>query len=138
MNERSRTLTITEKGGLRVKRQISKEGIQAIREYISRERGEDDLHWQSAALFLSAKTVKNAKGRLSPQVARKVWYEACRLAGGKGRTPHSVRHAMGVHIIKKTGNPRAAQRQLGHKNSSTTMQYMQFTKEELQEVLDGR
>jgi integrase len=26
-------------------------------------------------------------------------------------------------IVKKTGNPRAAQRQLGHKNPATTMQY---------------
>ena len=45
---------------------------------------------------------------------------------------------MGVHIIKKTGNPRAVQRQLGHKNPSTTMQYMEFTGQELQDVLDER
>ena len=56
----------------------------------------------------------------------------------KHRTPHSARHAMGVHLVKKTGNPRTAQRQLGHKNPSTTMQYMQFTGEEMQDALDDR
>ena len=45
---------------------------------------------------------------------------------------------MGVHLVKKTGNPRAAQRQLGHKNPSTTMQYMQFTHTEMQVALDER
>ena len=45
---------------------------------------------------------------------------------------------MGVHIVNKTGNPRAAQRQLGHKNPSTTMQYLQFTQGELQALLDER
>jgi integrase len=41
-------------------------------------------------------------------------------------------------IVKKTGNPRAAQRQLGHKNPATTMQYLQFTQEEPRIVLDER
>lgn len=45
---------------------------------------------------------------------------------------------MGVHLIKKTHNPRTVQRQLGHKNPSTTMQYMQFTHEEMQAALDER
>jgi site-specific recombinase XerC len=45
---------------------------------------------------------------------------------------------MGLHIVKKTGNPRAVQRQLGHTNPATTMQYLQFAQEELQTVLDER
>jgi integrase len=40
--------------------------------------------------------------------------------------------------VKKTGNPRATQRQLGHKNPATTMQYLQFTQAELRTVLDER
>ena len=71
-------------------------------------------------------------------VINTVWNEVCRLAHVQHRTPHSARHAMGVHLVKKTGNPRTAQRQLGHKNPSTTMQYMQFTREEMQEALDER
>jgi integrase len=135
-----RTLLITEKGGQQRRILISKEGMKAIDDYLTHERGEDaETHAQSNALFLPAATVVNSfSGRLSPTVINSVWNEACQLAHIKHRTPHSARHAMGVHLVKKTGNPRTAQRQLGHRNPSTTMQYMQFTHEEMQEVLDER
>jgi site-specific recombinase XerD len=137
--ERS-TLLITEKGGQQRKCLICKEGMKAIRNYIDQERGEDaDFHTQSPALFLPATTVVNGPaGRLTSSVINTVWNEACQLAHLKNRTPHSARYAMGVHLVKKTGNPRTAQRQLGHRNPSITMQYMQFTHEEMQEVLDER
>jgi integrase len=93
---------------------------------------------QSPALFLPADTVVNSSGRLSPALINRLWNEVAVSARVKGRTPHSARHAMGVHLVKKTGNPRAAQRQLGHKNPSTTMQYLQFTQKEMQDALDER
>jgi len=134
------TLLITEKGGQQRKCLISKEGMKAIKDYIDFERGEDaEVHAQSPALFLPASTVVNSPaGRLTPTVINTVWNKTCQLAHIKNRTPHSARHAMGVHLVKKTGNPRTAQRQLGHRNPSTTMQYMQFTHEEMQEALDER
>ena len=137
--ERS-TLLITEKGGQQRRCLISKEGMKAIRDYLDHERGEDaDFHSQSPALFLPASTIVNSPaGRLTSSVINTVWNEVCQLAHIKNRTPHSARHAMGVHLVKKTGNPRTAQRQLGHRNPSTTMQYMQFTHEEMQEALDER
>ena len=36
----------------------------------------------------------------------------------EGRTPHSARHAIGRHIIEKTGNVAAVKRQLGHRNAA--------------------
>ncbi len=137
--ERS-TLLITEKGGQQRRCLVSKEGIKAIRDYIDHERGEDAcVHSASPALFLPASTIVNSVvGRLTPSVINTVWNEACKFAHIKNRTPHSARHAMGVHLVKKTGNPRTAQRQLGHRNPSTTMQYMQFTHEEMREALDER
>jgi hypothetical protein len=53
---------------------------------------------------------------------------------------HGIFWGLGLepHLVKKTGNPRTAQRQLGHKNPSTTMQYLQFTRKEMQEALDDR
>ena len=80
----------------------------------------------------------NSSGRLTPRVINRLWNEVALSARVQGRTPHSARHAMGVHLVKKTHNPRAAQRQLGHKNPSTTMQYMQFTKSQMQTALDER
>lgn len=132
------TIRITEKGGQRRRCQVSREGMEAIRIYIEQERLLDAERWESPALFLPAETVAESRGRLAPVNVNTIWTKVCGLAGVKGRTPHSARHAMGVHIVKKTGNPRAAQRQLGHKNPSTTMQYLQFTQGELQAVLDER
>ncbi len=133
-------LLITEKGGGQRRCQISGQGMKAIKDYIDRERGEDsEYHPQSPALFLPSSTSRqNTTGRLSPRIINHIWNEACALARVRNRTPHSARHAMGVHLINKTHNPRTVQRQLGHKNPSTTMQYMQCSREEMQEALDDR
>ncbi|MCH8913538.1 MAG: site-specific integrase, partial [Planctomycetes bacterium] len=59
-------------------------------------------------------------------------------AGVKGKTPHSARHGMGRHLIEKTANVEAVQRQLGHKNAAYSLQYARITREELNEALDDR
>ena len=64
-----------------------------------------------------------------------IWDEVCKTASVEGRTPHSARHAMGKHIIEKTGNITAVQRQLGHKNAAYSMQYARITGEELLDVI---
>ena len=66
------------------------------------------------------------------------WNEVCRLAGVEGHTPHSARHAMGKHLIEKTGNLAAVQRQLGHTNATYSMQYTRITDEELGNALEDR
>jgi integrase len=71
-------------------------------------------------------------------VINTVWNEACQWAGIKGRTPHAARHAMGRHIMTKTGNVAAVQRQLGHKNAAYSLQYARITDAELQAVVDER
>jgi integrase len=75
---------------------------------------------------------------LSVRTVNEVWDEVCKLAGVEGRTPHSARHAMGKHIIERTGNVAAVQRQLGHKNATYSMQYARITGEELRGVIDDR
>ena len=67
-----------------------------------------------------------------------IWDDVCKKAGVQGKTPYSARHAMGRHIIEKTGNIAAVQRQLGHKNSTYSIQYSRITKDELNTVLDDR
>jgi site-specific recombinase XerD len=134
-----RELLITEKGGRQRKCLISKQGLKAIRDYLREERGGDaELFPNSPALFLPADTIVNSKGRLSPSLINRLWNEVARDARVQGRTPHSARHAMGVHFVEKTHNPRAAQQQLGHKNPSTTLQYMQFSKTKMRATLDER
>ena len=45
---------------------------------------------------------------------------------------------MGKHIIAKTGNIAAVQKQLGHRQAVYAMQYARTTTEELAQVLDDR
>ena len=132
-------LLITEKGGRQRKCLISDQGLKAITDYLREERGGDaEMFPQSPALFLPADTIVNSRGRLSPSLINAIWNDVALSARVKGRTPHSARHAMGVHYVEKTGNPRAAQQQLGHKNPSTTMQYMQFSRQKMKETLNDR
>ena len=133
-----KALTVPEKGGYTHTYQISQEGLRAIQDYLTHERPQDAEHWQSAALFLPACTVTQSTGRLAVLAVSAIWQAVCQTAHVQGRTPHSARHAMGKHIMAKTGNIAAVQKQLGHKQAAYSMQYARITAEELERVLDER
>ena len=135
---RRKTLTVVEKGGYTHPYQISREGAQAIQDYLTQERPLDARRWPSPALFLAAATVPQGTGRLMVGVVNTIWNAVCRVAQVQGRTPHSARHAMGKHLMAKTGNVAAIQRQLGHRQAAYAMQYARVTAEELGRVLDER
>lgn len=135
---KGRTLDVVEKGGATHKYSISKEGIDAIRDYVEQERTVDDSHWNSPALFLATPNNPRAGGRLSVRMINVIWDGVCATAGVEGKTPHSARHAMGKHIMEKTGNVAAVQRQLGHRNAIYSMQYARITKKEMLDVIDDR
>jgi integrase len=119
---RRKLLTVEEKGGYTHSYQISQEGLRAIQDYLTKERTEDAVHWQSPALFLPTATTRRSSGRLAVLAVNDIWNAVCRVAGVSGKTPHSARHAMGKHIIEKTGNIAAVQKQLGHKQAAYSMQ----------------
>jgi integrase len=133
-----KTLTVEEKGSVRHAYQISKEGLGAIGDYLAQERIADAAQWHNPVLFLASATVRNTDGSLSVRAINQIWNDVCRLAGVEGKTPHSARHAMGKHIMEKTGNVAAVQRQLGHRNAAYSMQYARITAEELIGVLNDR
>lgn len=135
---KKKAISVREKGGLIHRYQISADGLQAIRDYVDNERTEDTAVWNSAALFLPASTVSQSSGRLAVNVVNQIWNEVAKRAGVEGKTPHSARHAMGRHIIEKTGNIAAVQRQLGHKNAAYSMQYARISERELAEVIEDR
>jgi integrase len=135
---KQRTLSVVEKGGATHGYSISKEGLEAIRDYVERERPADYAHWKSPALFLATPNNPRSGERLSVRTVNVIWDEICKTANVEGRTPHSARHAMGKHIIEKTGNIAAVQRQLGHKNAAYSMQYARITAEELADVINDR
>jgi integrase len=138
INFKRRSVSVEEKGGRTHSYKISSEGLAAIEDYINKERGGDNKKWQSPALFLSAATIAHGTGRLNVRVINTVWNEVCELAGVGDHTPHDARHAMGRHLIDKTGNIAAVQRQLGHTNPAYSMQYARITDQELGDVLNDR
>jgi site-specific recombinase XerC len=66
-----------------------------------------------------------------PQGDHTVFNEVCSLVGVEGHSPHDSRHAMGRHLIEKTGNIAAVQRQFGHTNAAYSIQYARITDQEL-------
>jgi integrase len=135
---RRKTLTVGEQGGSTHTDQISQEGLRAMQDYLAHERPLDAEHWHSPALFLPALTMAQSRGRWAVLAVSDIWNAVCRLANVQGRTPHSARHAMGQHIIAKTGNIAAVQKQLGHTQPAYALQYARITAEELARVLDAR
>jgi len=133
-----RLVSVEEKGGRAHGYKLLREGIAAIEDYVEDERTADFEKWKSPALFLSPSTNTHGNGRLNSRVINTVFNEVCSLAGVVGHTPHSARHAMGRHLIEKTGNIAAVQRQLGHTNAAYSIQYARVTDQELAEALDDR
>ncbi len=132
-------ITVAEKGSARHTYTISDEGLNAIRDYLEKERAGDADVWKDPELFLASRTVTKKKGSLSPQMVNRIWNDAIKTAGvNPGKTPHSARHAMGKFIMDETGNPAAVQRQLGHKNAAYSMQYARATGQEINRLLNNR
>jgi integrase len=126
VNFEKRLIHVQEKGGRTHGYKISREGIAAIEDYVTKERAADFKKWKSPALFLSPATNAHGDGRLNPRVINPVWNEVCNLAGVGGHTPHDARHAMGRHLIEKTGNIAAVQRQLGHTNAAYSIFFIEI------------
>jgi site-specific recombinase XerD len=62
---KGRTLSVVEKGGYTHGYSISKEGLQAIPDYVENERTPDAEHWRSPALFPTACNNARSGERLS-------------------------------------------------------------------------
>lgn len=138
VNFKRRVINVEEKGSLTHGYQISREGLEAVRAYLEHEREKDNDKWKSESLFLSATENAHGNGRLNTRMINTIWNQVCEAAEVEGRTPHSARHSMGRHIMEKTGNVAAIQRQLGHKNATYSLQYARITEKELDAALNDR
>ncbi len=61
------------------------------------------------------------RGAMTPSGLQRVWKRAAARAGlPEELSIHCARHTIAVHLLKKTGNLRLVQKQLGHSNPATT------------------
>jgi integrase len=79
------------------------------------------------------------RGVLTPQGLQRVWKAAIKRASLPSELSiHSARHTLAVHLLKKTGNLRQVQKQLGHSSPTiTAAMYADVTFEDMQDGLSG-
>lgn len=87
----------------------------------------------SGALFVGQ------RGPLSAQGLQQAWKSAIRRAGlPEEYSIHSARHSLAVRLLKKTGNLRQVQKQLGHTSPVTTANmYADVSDEDMQNGVTG-
>jgi integrase len=88
---------------------IGKDLIQHLKDYIE---------WaglKKGPLFVGQ------RGSLTSQGLQRIWKRSIKLAGlPEELSIHCARHSMAVYLLKKTGNLRQVQKQLGHASPATT------------------
>ena len=106
---------------------IGKDLIQHLREY---------LEWDERAkgpLFVGQ------RGALTSRGLQQMWKAAVERAGlPEELSIHSARHTLATHLLKKTGNLRQVQKQLGHASPATTANmYADIAFEDMQDGVNG-
>lgn len=103
---------------------ISKKLVEHLKEYIG--------GCKNGSLFIGG------RGPLTVQGLQQKWKQAVRLSGlPKGLSIHSARHTIAVQLLKKTGNLRRVQKQLGHASPVTTANmYADISFEDMQDDLN--
>jgi integrase len=92
-----------------------------------------DLSAAAGPLFIGC------RGALTAQGLQRIWKRAI----GKASLPaelsiHSARHTLAVHLLKRTGNLRQVQKQLGHSSPTiTAAMYADVTFEDMQAGVSG-
>ena len=98
-----------------------------LKEYIA------DMDLKKGSLFVGS------RGPLTAQGLQRIWKRSVKLAGlPKELSIHSARHTIAVHLLKKTGNLRQVQKQLGHASPATTANmYADISFQDMQNGVTG-
>lgn len=106
---------------------IGKDLIEHLREYIA---------WTDR---IKGPLLIGSRGPLTSRGLQQIWKAAIKRAGlPEALSIHSARHTIAVHLLKKTGNLRQVQKQLGHASPATTANmYADVSFEDMQNGLNG-
>lgn len=112
---------------------IGKDLVRHLQEYIEWKKLAEQPTDAEAALF------NGARGPLTAQGLQRIWKASIKRAGLPPELSiHSARHTLAVHLLKKTGNLRQVQKQLGHSSPATTANmYADVSFEDMQNGVNG-
>ena len=116
--------------------------VAHVREYLANARPRAGVQPPTPELW------SGQRGSLGPQGLQQTWHRCCRRAGLVWRNPvgngrvygcsiHSARHTLAVRMLRKSGNLRMVQKQLGHSSPVITANsYADVTHEQMAGTLD--
>ncbi len=111
---------------------VGRKAVDAVRDYLSRERRGDGAG--AAAIFLNVRD----GGRLTARsVHRLLGARALRQGWQKRISPHALRHSFATHLLAGGADLRAIQEMLGHRSLSTTTRYTRLDTEQLTRVYEN-
>jgi len=112
---------------------IGKDLVRHLQEYIEWKKLAEQPTDAKVALF------NGARGPLTAQGLQRIWKASVKRAGLPPELSiHSARHTLAVHLLKKTGNLRQVQKQLGHSSPATTANmYADVSFEDMQNGVNG-
>ena len=118
---------------IRLKRKKKTKETLAIGDNIAKHLKEFIGDRKTGPLFVGS------RGPLTAQGLQCIWRESIKRAGlPKELSIHSARHTIAVHLLKKTGNLRFVQKQLGHASPATTANmYADISFEDMQNGVNG-
>lgn len=118
---------------------IGKDLLKHLKEYIQWLENEEDN--EEGPLFPSSsiRPLFGPRNALTAQGLQQIWKQAIKLARlPKTLSIHAARHTCAVHLLRKTGNLRLVQKQLGHASPTTTANlYADVAFEDMQDGLNG-
>ena len=112
---------------------ISKELARHLKEFIEWKDQVDQPTGKANPLFVGK------RGPMTTRGLQQKWQAAVKLAGLPVELSiHCARHTLAVHLLKKSGNLRMVQKQLGHHSPATTANmYADISFEDMKAGLDG-
>jgi site-specific recombinase XerD len=110
---------------------IGSEAIKWLEKYIEIVRPRYTKDPNEKALFISKLTAKRIKKASIYDIIERY---RDNIKDGKYLSPHRIRHACAVEMLRNGANIRVIQKLLGHKRLSTTQIYTQLSPEDMKQI----
>jgi integrase len=143
-------LRVSEMAGLKIEDINFKRGSLTVARMKKRKRADESLalgtdlvkhlkDYMASLDYRKGPLFMGKRGPLTPQGLQRIWKAAVREAGlPEELSIHCARHTIAVHLLRKTGNLRQVQKQLGHASPTITANmYADVSFEDMQNGVNG-